>query len=161
MPKEQQTLVEEVTWSEVRNTVSNTCKELASIIDDISPGKEFTLLKVRYPFSAKILENGEFFLPTPSNISTPITSNEIDNNIKDKLSYSSIPLGIITKNTVELFFDINRKIFPLAVFGNGLEIGIWEHFNWTSHYNITSGARSLYMLPKISETLSHKQLKKK
>ncbi len=154
MPKEKRTLVEELTWSEVRDTVSKTSRELSDIIDEISPGKEFIVFKVLYPFGSKILSENSFYLPKNS-------ENESNDNIKGKLSYSKVPLGIITKNTAELFFDIHRKIFSLAVFGKGLEIGILEHLGWSSNYNITSGARSLYMLPKISEALSHKQLKKK
>lgn len=161
MSKEKRTLIEELTWPEIRGTVANTSKELANIIDNISPGKEFTVFKVLYPFGAKIFDENSFYLPTSSNTSTPVTDNEIDSNIKSKLTYSPIPLGIITKNAAEVFFDIHRKIFSLAVVGNDLELGVGEHFGWTSHYNITSGARSLYMLPKISEALSHKQLRKK
>lgn len=154
MSKEKRTLIEELTWSEVRDTVANTCKELCDIVDDISPGKEFTVFKVRYPFGTKISDQNSFYLPISN-------ENENNNNIKDKLAYNSIPLGIITKNNVEVFFDIHRKIFSLAILGNGLEIGIWEYMGWASNCSITSGARSLYMLPKISEALSHKQLKKK
>ncbi|MBU0744234.1 MAG: hypothetical protein KKE11_02550, partial [Gammaproteobacteria bacterium] len=161
MSKEKRTLIEELTWSDVRSTVANNSKGLAKIIDEISPGKEFTLFKVQYPFGVKIFNKNILHLPNNANNSIPITDNEIDSNIKNKLMYNPIPLGIITKNTVELFSDIHRKIFSLATYGSDLELGIWEHFGWTSHYDITSGARSLYMLPKISEALSHKQLKKK
>lgn len=152
MSKEKRKLIEELTWSEVRDKVAGTCKELCSIIDEISPNKEFTIFKVLYPFGTKILEKSSFFLPA---------NDENDNNIRSKLAYSTIPLGIITKNTVELFFDIHRKIFSLALLGKGLEIGIWEHLGWANNYSMTSGARSLYMLPKISEALAHKQLKKR
>lgn len=161
MSKEEPTLIEELTWQEVRDTVKNASKELADIIDDISPGKEFTIFKILYPFGTKILEGKTFFIPTSSNSTAPISNPEIDQNIKNKLSYNILPLGLITKNNVELFFDIHRKIFSLALLGKGKELGIWEHFGWNDQYSITSGARSLYMLPKISETLSHKQLKKK
>jgi len=161
MPKEKQPLIEELTWPEARNAVVNSCKELADIIDEISPSKEFTVFKIRYPFGAKILYNKSFYLPNDVNTSVPIDDSSNADDIKNKLTYSAVPLGIITKNTAEIFLDIHRKIFSLAILGNDLELGIWEYFGWIDNYNITSGARSLYMLPKISETLSHKQLKKK
>jgi len=161
MLKEKQPLIEELTWQDVRDSVISSCKDLADIIDDISPNKEHTVFKIRYPFGMKIADKTSFYLPTDLNTSILATDPEITNNIKSKLAYNSLPLGIMIKNTAEIFFDIHRKVFSLATFGKGLEIGIWEHFGWTSPYSITSGARSLYMLPKISEALSHKHLKKK
>lgn len=161
MLKEKRPLIEELSWQDVRDTVASTCKELAAIIDDISPGKEFTVFKVRYPFGVKISDKSLCYLPINSSTSVPITDISIDNNIRDKLSYSALPLGIIIKNSVELFFDVPKKIFSLSTFSCGMEIGIWEHSGWSSPYSMTSGARSLYMLPKISESLSHKQLKKR
>ncbi len=153
MPKEKRKLIEELTWTEVRKTVADTCKELSNIIDEISPSKEFTVFKVLYPFGTKIIDKNSFHLP--------IGPDGEYSNIKNKLGYNTVPLGIIIDNNVEVFFDIHRKIFSLAVFENDLEIGIWEHFGWSNNYSITAGARSLYMLPKISEALSHKQLKRK
>lgn len=161
MSKEKRSLIEELTWKDVRDTVAGSCKDLADIIDNLSPGKEFTVFKVLYPFGMKILDKSSFYLPFGLNSSVAITDNEVDPNIKNQLLYSTPPLGIITKNSIEVFFDIHRKVFSLAIFGKGLELGIWEHFGWSSPYSITSGARSLYMLPKISESLSHKQLKRR
>ena len=161
MLKEKQPLIEELTWQDVRDAVANSCKDLANIIDDISPSKEHTVFKVRYPFGMKISDKTSLYLPTSLNTSILATDYENDNNIKNKITYNLLPLGIIVKNTIEFFFDIHRKVFSLATFGKGLGIGIWEYYGWSTPYSITSGARSLYMLPKISEALSHKQLKKK
>lgn len=160
MLKEQQ-LIEELTWEEVRHKVAEVSKELADIIDNISPGKEFIVFQVSYPFGAKILDKNQFYLPTRHGSSIPINDHSIDSNLKSKLNYTHPPLGIIVKNKTELFYDRHRKIFSLAILGAGLEIGITEHFGWFPPYTITSGARSIYMLPKISETLSHKKLKKR
>ena len=153
MAREKRTSIEELTWPEIRDSVAGTSKELANIIDEISPSKEFTVFKVRYPFGMKILDRNVFYLPSDLNSATPITEHE-NNNIKNKLSYGAIPLGIITKNSAELFHDIHRKIFSIATFGKGLEIGICEHLGHSHQYSISSGARSIYMLPKISETIS-------
>lgn len=161
MSKETQPSIEELTWSDVRDEVASASKELVNIIDDISPTKEFTIFRMRYPFGSKIVHNNLFHVPTDQNTSIPIGESENVVDIKNKLSYSSVPLGIITKHSAEVFLDIHRKIFSLAVLDPGLELGIWEHFGWIPHTSITAGARSLYMLPKISEALSHKQLKKK
>jgi hypothetical protein len=160
MVKEVKPLIEEVLWQDVRNEVARTCKTLADIIDNISPSKEYTLFKVRYPFGTKILENTLFYLPDKYKTSLPITDTKIPHDIRNKLSYSLFPLGIVVKNSIEVFRELNDKVFPIAFYGKGLDLGIWEYYNWTTPYTVTAGARSLYMLPKISEASSHKRLKK-
>ena len=52
MSKEKRTLIEELTWPDVRDSVAGVSKELSTIIDNISPNKEFTVFKIRYPFGA-------------------------------------------------------------------------------------------------------------
>lgn len=161
MPREKQPLVEELLWKDVREVVTNTCKELATIIDGLSPTKEYTVFRVRYPFGTKVSDKSQLYLPTSSNASLPMTCNEIESNCKKKLTYSSLPLGILTKNSAETFYDINKKVFSLSTLSSGMEIGIGEHLGWSTPYSVIAGARSLYMLPKISEALSHKQLRKR
>lgn len=150
----------ELAWKDARDAVSGSCKELTRIIDNLSPGKDFCVLKASYPFGAKIAEKSVLHLPKNHSL-TNLDAIKAEKNAIDKLSYSPIPLGIITKNKAEVFFDINRKIFSLENLGKGLNIGISEHFGWNTPHTINAGARSLYMLPKISEALSHKQLRKK
>ncbi|EKE00754.1 MAG: hypothetical protein ACD_21C00284G0019 [uncultured bacterium] len=159
MKEENNQFIEEVTWEESRNTVANSCKKLGNIIDSISPGKEYPIFRIRYPFGAKIAKKTRFYLPDEHKSSIPITDTKISQKIREQLNYSPIPLGIITHNNVETCLEIDNKVFCAAFHGKGFDIGIWEHFGWTTPYTITSGARSLYMLPKISETISHKKLK--
>ncbi len=157
MSKEKCILIEELAWKDARNDVLNSSRELTTIIDDLSPGKDFPLFKVKYPFGAVIAANSHFCFPTEPSLHHTVASNAI----KSKLSYGTMPLGIITKNTVEFFFDTSRKIFSLATAGHGLKIGVCEYLGWRNQCSIVAGGRSLYMLPKISETLAHKQLRKK
>jgi hypothetical protein len=154
MPKDKRILVKELAWSEVRDRVAHTCKDLCNIIDNISPGNEFTVFRALYPFGKKIIEKNLFHLPADA-------VDEIDANIKNKLNYHNVPLGIITDNTAEVFFDADGKIFSHALLDTGLEIGVDAYFNCPNNFSMTAGARSLYMLPKISETQAHKKLKKK
>lgn len=151
--------IEELTWENARKDVADSCKTLSNIIDNISPDKNYHLLRIRYPFGAKILEKAKFYLPDEYGRSIPITDIKIPQKIRSQLNYSFCPLGIITKNNIETFREIDGKVFSIAFHGGDLDLGIWEHFGWTTPYSITAGARSLYMLPKISETISHKRLK--
>lgn len=154
-PKEKHMLIEELTWKDARSAIVSSTKELAAIIDELSPDKNFPLFKVKYPFGSIITSGSNFYLPADNH------QNSLELMVKNKLSYCAIPLGIIAKNCIELFFDTNRKIFSMALHGRGLRLGVSEHLGWNNQCTITSGARSLYMLPKISETIAHKQLRKK
>ena len=156
MSKEKRILIEELGWKDVRSEMIHASKELVTIIDELSPNKDFPLFRVKYPFGTKIVSNSIFYLPTETQY---LSGHEAA--IKNKLSYGAVPLGIIMKNIVELFFDINQKIFSQAIYGKGLNLGVSEYLGWLNQCSITAGARSLYMLPKISETLAHKQLRKR
>jgi len=81
MSKEKRKLIEELTWSEVRNTVANVSKELCDIIDDISPGKEFTVFKVHYPFGMKIVDKNSFHLPIDDEDNAHIKKRDTDKDI--------------------------------------------------------------------------------
>lgn len=156
----EQPFIEELTWQQVEKDVANSSQELSSIINEISPDKKYSVFKVRYPFGAKILENFEFYLPNEYGYSLHISDPRIPQKIRERLSYSPLPLCISIKNKIEIFRDIDGKIFPLAFYGGDMDTGIFEHFGWTTPYSITAGARSLYMVPKISEASRHKKLKK-
>ena len=160
MSTKDQPFMEELTWQQVRQDVANSSQELSSIIDEISPSKKYTVLKVRYPFGSKVLENVEFYLPNEHGYSVPINDPCISSQVRQQLSYSPVPLCITVKNKIEIFREIDGKIFSLAFYGGDMDTGIWEHFGWTTPYSITAGARSLYMIPKISEVSKHKKLKK-
>lgn len=153
-------LITEVAWSDVRNKVWQSCNKLGKIIDAIAPTKEYSLWQIHYPFGAKIFAENLLHLPNSHGTTLPITDINVPQKVRDQLNYSPLPLGIISENSVEKYYALNNKIFSAAFYHNDLNLGIEEHFGWTSPYNIVSGARSLYMLPKISETIAHKKLKK-
>src|SRR3990167_4417091 len=163
MPVEQkkQPIIEEITWDIARKSFSKGCK-LLKIIDDISPSKKLTLVRVRYPYGSIIVQNDTLHLPVSGSKTVPLNSRELPSKWFDLLSYQSIPLGIITENTIEIFSETNEKIFSVALSGpnTGMELGIVEVFGSTAAYTVTSGARSLYMIPRISKTCSHKKLRR-
>jgi hypothetical protein len=138
------------------------CPILFDILNEINPSKALTLVKVRYPFGSIIIQNDTLHLPINQTTTVPITDPRIDKKWKNLLGYRSIPTGMITENSVEIYREMNEKVFSVALSGpnTGLEIGIVENFGTTAAYTVSAGARSLYMLPKISKANSHKKLKK-
>lgn len=154
--------VEELTWKEVQESVANSCTELYKILADINPGEKYTFIRVRYPFGSIIMHEDEVYFPFGKNNSIPLSDPAIPNSIKEKLGYRSIPFGMITANSVEIYRESSDRVFSVELSGpnKGLEIGIFEYFGLTPCYTVSSGARSLFMIPKISETRNHKKLMK-
>lgn len=155
-----QSFSEKLTWAQARDEIKSVCEELSNIIDEISPSNNLKFIKVKYPFGAKIINNGLLNLPTNKGELQPLTDTRLPQDIRNELSYSLVPLGVIVKNGIEVHREIEDRVFSIASWGQGLDIGIWEYLGWTTPYSITSGARSLYMVPRITLTSSHKKLKR-
>ncbi|MBB72003.1 MAG: hypothetical protein CMF50_06345 [Legionellales bacterium] len=156
----QQPFVEYLTWSKVRDEVGKICSKFVSIIDEINPADDLTLVKVRYPFGAKIISDGLLNLPTERGGMMPITDKRLPEELQRSLCYSPVPLGFIVKNSIEVYRELEDRVFSIASWGQGLDIGIWEHFGWTTPYSITAGARSLYIVPRVTLSTAHKKLKR-
>lgn len=159
-----------VSWAEVRLEVSIKNPELAKVIDSINPGPEHYLYKATYPFGSEILKNGMFFVPTEQGNFLPLTNVEISSEIKKDLDYNlnSNPLCFILKNSTELFIYQDNHIFPFySLVLEGRIFGAWRILcsklsqHPTFIWDMTAGARSLFMLPKISEKGKHNKLVKK
>lgn len=152
--------MEELIWEQARHEIADVCPEVSNIIDEIGPNKTYKLIKVRYPFGSKIVDNGLLVLPTRKTEYLPLTDKRLPSTICDQLNYSYVPLGIVIKNNIEVYHELKDRVFSIAYYGRDFDIGIWEHFDWTTPYSVTAGARSLYMLPKITLTAAHKRLKR-
>lgn len=154
----------ECTWNEVRDQVKSANESLAQMIDDFNPSNEYTFYLAKYPFGSNILENGQMMLPVNEEILIPLSS--IASEIKDNLSYSSVPMGLILNNTIEVYFETSERVMPSKIFKRGIFFGLWELFD--AHYqthvkkiwSLSAGARSIFLLPKISDAMHHARLKR-
>lgn len=160
LAQQQQFGFEEVPWYEVSDTLRRVVPEVAEIFEEWGPGKDYTLIRARYPYGAEILSQGVFHLPLPDGQVVPLSDSRVPAELRNRLSYSRMPLGILTNNTAEVFRELDDRTFSLVYFQPGLDFGIWESFGWNTPYSITSGARSVYMLPKITLSTSHKKLRR-
>ncbi|CAN5423483.1 hypothetical protein BH10PSE19_BH10PSE19_00380 [soil metagenome] len=152
--------MEELIWEQVRHEIADVCPEVSHIIDEIAPNKTYKLIKVRYPFGSKIVDNGLLMLPTGNTEYFPLTDKRLPPTICNQLNYSSVPLGVVIKNNIEVYRELDDRVYSIAYYGHDFDIGIWEYFGWTTPYSLSSGARSLYMLPRITLTAAHKRLKR-
>lgn len=161
--------LEELTWAQVRADVHKVNPELAEIIDKLNPGREYTLFKARYPYGAEILRRGDLHLPNAQGEIVSLTHSTIPNHIQDKLGYNlnSNPVTLVLKNSIELFLTMDDRTVPFyGLMSAGKMFGTWRILKesaWQQPkfiWDMTSGARSIFMLPKISEIERHKKLKK-
>jgi len=158
--------LEEVCWADVREEVHKVNPELASICDQISPGKKYPLLKIRYPYGAEIVNRGEFNIPLVGKGLMPIKDRSIPLHIKRKLGSFSIPLSLILHNDIEVFVEANDRSIPLNFFKPGDLFGIFETMDFLTGapsdpiWNVTAGARSVFMIPRITDKVGHNRIRK-
>lgn len=153
-------------WQDVRESVKQVNPKLAAIIDGISPDDSYKLYRVRYPFGAMIFTEGTVNIPNQSHEIVPITHPTISSKIREDLTYRTIPMGLMLKKSGEVHFNLDHRLMPLTVLNEGTLFGLWESLDPTYSYfiqlswNVSSGARSMFMLPKISEASGYKRLQK-
>ncbi len=160
--------IQTVLWRDVRDTIYVTNPDLAKIIDDIDPPDSFRLYKINYNYGDPIVHKGNFMLPNSRGELKDINSKDTLPHIYEDLGYNygANPLCLILKNTVEFYLDLGHRTAPMMLSGAGSALGMWaalshkvEHqppFLW----DICAGARSIFMLPKISDKISHNRMTK-
>ncbi|MCK4870247.1 MAG: hypothetical protein KAS93_03965 [Gammaproteobacteria bacterium] len=159
--------VSEHTWDEVRADFQDVNQDFAAIIDDIAPGKDLTLFKVRYSFADQIISDGKFTLLEDLTHSDISASQAECQKVIDALDYSLVPLGLVTHNASEVYFDGTVRTIPLIILSPGYTIGLYEALDnicgvkSSPLWNVTAGGRSLFMLPKINNSVGHQKLAKK
>jgi hypothetical protein len=165
MRNKETAVFQEVDWQAVRLEVKAKNPELANIIDEINPNKHYKLVKAVYSFGDLIVQNGLLYLPAQTGKLLPITDENIDKKIKEKLSYSPIPLVLLLDKSSEVFINESNRVIPLNVLNAGNLFGTFETldfmFNQKSHpvWNVSAGARSIFMLPRITEASGFKRLR--
>jgi hypothetical protein len=159
--------IQELSWADVRLSIKRLKPELFAIIDKLSPDKSFKLFKASYSYGTKIVDNGELMLPSKNGGSISINSNEISENIRSNLKRRDLPVAIALKNSAEIFKEMPDRVICHFILKPGSLFGLWgnldsdlnNYVKWT--WNLISGARTVYMLPKITNTIGHKKIQHK
>jgi len=162
--------LKKLTWKEARAEVHAVNPKLAKIIDAIDPGKRYWLAKVSYPYGSLVMKRALLMLPNAQGTLVPVTDPSLPSEIREGLSYNllSNPVSLVLKNTFEIFVPLADRIIPLGgLLYPGTAFGAWrilnlEHTQQPAFiWDMTAGARSVFMLPKITEVKKHMLLKKK
>ncbi|MCL5261540.1 MAG: hypothetical protein M1561_07755 [Gammaproteobacteria bacterium] len=160
----------ELDWSEARKDLIKVNPRLTKIIDNLNPNKKHTIFKTRYLYGDEILKRSKLYLPNPSGKLIAIDDANTDPHIRSSLDYNllSNPVSVLLNNSAEIFLPLPDRTVPIfdlikpgAIFGafrilNSVQPSHHPAFIW----DMTAGARSIFMLAKISTSEKHKKLKK-
>lgn len=174
MSKEQAIIdLKECCWKDVRDRVSILNPTVAKIIDEIDPGKSYPLYKATYSFGSHLLSNGKFCLPCKDGSFVLLNDRRVPARIQEKLGYNAPinPIFILLNRPMELTVPLQDRIIPYFLILPGNLFGAWKilegnlsstatSYDPCGMWDITSGARSIFMLPKISENIGHHKLQK-
>ncbi len=160
-----------LTWAEISPSIQLVNPEFASILDELASentqSQNYVCYLVRYPFGEKILDRGVLQLPNHKNQFLPIDHADQDPLLQKDLSYMrGMPVGLVLNKSIEMFLSINNRDTPWSLMGTGKIFGLWALLNTQiscergNMWNIVSGARSIFMLPKLTDTASHKKLQR-
>ena len=158
---------EETTWQQVKKEVSEANPKLAKIIEELKPSSQHTFIKAYYPFGANIRQDSKLNLPLANGDTLPFNHPKIPKAIQQKLCYNSSPLGLILNNSVEVYVQTpEKRSVPFKLFKAGTIFGMWEIMETPKiaarslwEWNISSGAKTIFMLPKISDVTGHTKLR--
>lgn len=171
MEKAAKLAVEALTWKEARKKVLRVNPNLAELIDELDPGPEYKLYLCRYPYGAEVAKHGEFFLPTVDGSLVSFDDPSIDPKLKADLDYNnnSNPISLVLNKAFDMHIMLEDRIVPFFIFDEGSLFGLWRILDKIIHggsphvpvftWSMTAGARSIFMLPKISEAIAHSKLK--
>lgn len=151
-----------LSWLDVREEVRKVNNVLFEIIEQISPNQKFPLYKIKYKHGEKIVSKGTFQLPS-------VTKNySLPHNIQKDLNYCAIPLSLLLNKDSEIFTEIQSRIIPLQYLYPGQLFGLFEALSPYPYsiqdpkpiWSVAAGARSVFMLPKISDIVRHNRIKR-
>lgn len=161
--------LQEVKWAEVRDEIYKINPELVQQCDQVNIYNQYSLFKIWYPYGSTIVNEGDFGLPTVDGKIVSIKNPLVPESLREQLSYSPIPLSLIINNSSEVFVNIQKRVIPLNFLTVGELFGLFEIMNiWMQKpalpppiWNVTAGARSVFMLPSISDMIGHNRIQKK
>ena len=160
---------EKLCWKQVRAEVAAVNPEFARLIDALSPSDDHWMLKARYPYGSLVMQQSVLSLPNAEGTIVPITDDSIAADIREGIGYNlySNPVSLVLKNSFEIYLPLEDRTLPLSgLITPGTAFGAWRMLNpkYTEQpvfiWDMSAGARSVFMLPKITEDMKHKRLEK-
>ncbi len=163
--------IQRLVWDDVADSVFKLNPELAATINALSPDKTYSLYKVHYRYGDEVLKYSSVkksFLQLPNDKGelVPINDPSIAPEISDALGYNleSNPVCMALNKSMEIYLPLQDRVIPYRLINPGEILGSWGILGTTPSYHpysiweMSAGARSIFMLPPISDNVFHKRL---
>ncbi|NNM59524.1 MAG: hypothetical protein HKM04_06865 [Legionellales bacterium] len=158
--------IEEINLTTFCSAIESINPELVSILKEWNPPASYKIYKARYYYGTNILDQGKLQLPLKNGTTVDFDHVSVPKTLQNDLSYSSFPIGLILNNTAEVFVELESRIISLALFEAGIPLGLMEtledeqSFCFRDVWTVSAGARTAFMLPKISDKTHHLRLQR-
>lgn len=159
--------IKKVYWQDIRNAIEQCDPHCAKLIDTLDPDEKLPFYLTRYQYGDMIVKQGQSYLPLPNGKLVHLRDSQLDKELQRDLSYSgnALPAGIVLNNSLEIFTENNTRVLPWMVYQPGEALVLYPEFNHplqqtNDFFNITAGARSIFMIPHIGDIALHKNLQR-
>ncbi len=160
--------IEQLSWAEARELILPVNPEFVKHADELDLPKSCCIFKVKYRYGDYLLREGRPMFRNAEGANVSIDDESLPEIIKEKLSYAdTIPMGISLNKKLEIFFKtLNNRIIPIMAPEPGYIFALTGVLNRKNgafisqgpFWNITSGVRQIYSVPKISIAAKHRKL---
>lgn len=158
----------EYSWKMLSEYIRPLSQEFSLILDELDPSDEYKLYLATYPYGALILDKGIFQIINNEGHLVPLGHSSISKRIMQDLTYTgTMPVGMITSNSIETFFVTHNRTIPSSLFSKGQMISLWSALEASQTYHagpmwsVSSGTRTICLIPKISDKIGHHNLRAK
>lgn len=164
-------VMKELAWGNkaLRKELAGVNSKLAQSIDDISPNEDYKIYEAVYDFGNEIIKDGRLFIPSKNGKLVPLNSAEVSSTLQEQLGYNlgTNPVSVILSGSAEIFMAINSHTIPLyGLIPPGKILSTWKVLSTFPSmgpaflWDMTAGARSCFMLSKISKEIAYNKLVK-
>ncbi len=157
-------------WSDVRKRILKVEPVFAELVDALDIDKSFPLYLAYYPYGALKGDTQSTFLPHMNGSCYRLTDADVPKDIIKHLGYSKngAPLAMLLDKNLELFIDLKEEgiTIPRVLYTPGSFFPFAKILSRKSArtyapngvLTLTSGARSVFMLPNIGCATHHANL---
>lgn len=162
-------------WEELLEIVHATKPRLAKRLQEKSSLlKDLPFFMVNYPFGEKIIHNRDVCLPLVSGGNISFNDPSLPEILRNHLTYTpgvDNPVGMILDHESEFYLTRGNRIVSYPVISTGQTFGFAHIVDavmngnsetdkkaYVSIWNLDAGARTAFILPKISENQKHANL---
>lgn len=164
MSKHKNCHTEILSWDQVRKSIKQVNPELVEHVDILNPDPSLKMYRARYSYGSDILKNGVLHVPIDGEL-LPITDVQVDAQIRQGLAYAkTVPIGVVINQGIELYLNSDDHMIPVVMMRKGTVFALTVALEEDSAYSrgalfdISAGARSIFMLPKITNSQGFNRL---